>query len=104
MPLDIKGVTLPGETMLEIKDEDLDFQKAHDAAFARVKTYDSDPMLLAWFDRKAGRESPSVSCEGEETDPGWVSYAKSHGGNLTVNVNHGDYIFIYKSRHEFRPK
>lgn len=29
--------------------------------------------------------------------------AEGHGGNLTVNVNHGDYIFIFKSEHEFTP-
>jgi hypothetical protein len=66
----------PGETFLHIDDPDLNFERARDAAFERVKKYDTDPMLVAWYDRKRGKESPSESCEDEESEPGWVGYAK----------------------------
>jgi hypothetical protein len=92
---------LPGESFLNLERTDVDFEKAKQAAVERVKKYDSDPMLLAWYDEKTGRVSPRESCGEETGQPGWVNYAKKHGGNLTVNVNHGDYIFIFKSEHAF---
>ena len=96
-------VNLPGETFVQIDDPELDFDRAEAAAYERVRKYDSDPMLVAWYEKKTGRRSPTVSCEEEGGDPGWVNYAKGHGGNLTVNVNDGDYIFIFKSEHKFTP-
>jgi hypothetical protein len=97
----LENVKFPGETFLNIDDKDLNFETARAAAEERVKTYDSDPMLVGWYDRKGGKESPSEGCEDEESDPAWVRYAKSHGGNLTVNVNDREYIFIYRSVHQF---
>ena len=97
----LEKVKFPGETFLNIDYNDLNFESARNAARERVKTYDSDPMLVGWYDRKGGKESPSEGCEEEESDPAWVSYAKAHGGNLTVNVNDGEYIFIYRSEHRF---
>jgi hypothetical protein len=100
-PKDLSEVKFPGETFLNIDDPKMDFDRAHEAALKRVHTYDTDPMLLGWYERKSGKESPSVSCEEEGGDPGWVNYAKGHGANLTVNVNHGEYIFMFKSEHPF---
>jgi hypothetical protein len=97
----LEKVELPGETFLNIDGKDLSFDSARNAADERVKTYDSDPMLVGWYDRKSRRESPSDGCEDEESDPAWVRYAKKHGGNLTVTVNDGEYIFIYRSAHQF---
>jgi hypothetical protein len=92
---------LPGETFLNLDTPDVDFEKAKEAAVERVRKYDTDPLLLAWYEKKTGKVSPGESCEEEGGQPGWVNYAKSHGGNLTVNVNHGEYIFIFKSEHRF---
>ena len=97
----VEQVDFPGETFENIDEKDLDFETAPEAARRRVRKYDSDPMLLAWYDRDSGKASPEESCEEEGGDPGWVNYAKSHGGNLTVNVNHGAYIFMFKSEHPF---
>lgn len=102
MPKKLEEVKFPGETFLNIDDPDLDFERARNAALERVRTYDADPMLVGWYDRNSGKDSPSEGCEGEESDPGWVSYAKAHGGNLTVNVNDGEFLFIYRSAHEFQ--
>ena len=50
-------------------------------------------MLLAWFDREGGKESPEVpECQHK---PGWLAYAESHGGDLKVDINHGAYVFIF---------
>jgi hypothetical protein len=92
---------LPGETYLNLDAPDLDLDMARKAALERVKKYDTDPMLLSWYEKKSGKMSPSESCQGEGGQPGWVNYAKSHGADLSVNVNHGEYIFIFKSEHGF---
>lgn len=101
MPKKLEKVKFPGETFLNIYDPGLDFERARNAALERVKTYDTDFMLVGWFDRNSGKESPSEGCEGEESDSAWVRYAKAHGGNLTVNANDGEYIFVYRSTHQF---
>lgn len=97
----IEQVDFPGETYENFEEEPLDFEKARTEAYRRVRKYDSDPTLLAWYDRKSGKVSPEESGEEEGGDPGWVNHAKSHGANLTVNVNHGEYIFMFKSEHPF---
>jgi hypothetical protein len=53
-----------------------------------------DPMLLSWYDAGAGTGHPDLEC-GRGDKPAWVVYAESRGGNLTVVVNDGDYIFYY---------
>lgn len=71
------GSKLPGESFLNFDTPSVDFEKAKKAALERVKKYDTDPMLLAWYDKKTGMVSPSESCEEEGGHPGWVSYAKT---------------------------
>jgi hypothetical protein len=61
----------------------------------QAKSYYSDAMLLSWFDKKNGRYSPyDVECCGEGK-PSWVEYAKSRGGNLTIDINNEDYVFVF---------
>jgi len=102
LPKTLEDVKFPGETFLEIEDPGLDFERAREAALGRVKKYDTDPMLVGWYDGKLDKQSPSEGCEDEESEPGWVRYAKAHGGNLTVNINDGEYVFIYRSAHQFK--
>ena len=100
----IEAVNLLGQTFVERDEPELDFDRADEAAaYERVRKYDCDPLLVAWYEKKTGRRSPTMSREEEGGKPGWVNFAKGHGGNLTVNVNNGDYIFIFKSEHEFTP-
>jgi hypothetical protein len=54
----------------------------------------SEPMLLAWYEAKSGRFSPQVECCGEHK-PGWVVYAESRGGNIAIDINNQQYVFIY---------
>jgi hypothetical protein len=51
-------------------------------------------MLLAWYEKKTGRYSPPVECCGKEK-PSWVVYAESRGGNITIDINKEEYVFIY---------
>ncbi len=54
-----------------------------------------DPMLLAWADRRQGRQSPAgVQCE-IRGRPGWEVYGESHGGRLRISVNDDLFVFIF---------
>jgi hypothetical protein len=88
---------LPTTILLNIGDPDLDFSRARATAFARAKTYSSDPTLLSWFDRKKGAYSPQGECC-REGEPSWVTYARARGGNLTIDINREDYVFIFRGQ------
>lgn len=59
-----------------------------------------DPVLVAWYDRKAARMSPVI--EGAELKTRWHDYGASHGGRLEIDVA-GDYAFVYADSSAFAP-
>jgi hypothetical protein len=78
---------------LEVSGTELDFEAAQALAQTAARRYAEDAMLLAWFDRERGKESPEVpECQRK---PGWIAYAESHGGDLKIDVNRGAYVFIF---------
>jgi hypothetical protein len=83
-------------------ESDIGFQKAREIAQKEIYKHMLDPMLLGWYERSSGAFSPRVECC-SETKPGWVVYAETRGGSLTVDVNDGDYFFIYGEFHEAAP-
>jgi hypothetical protein len=91
---------LPGAVFLKLDQERLDFEGARQVAVARAKTYCSDPMLVSWYDRGKHAYSPEGECCSEE-EPSWVSYAKARGGNLSIDINHEDYVFIFRGQQRF---
>ena len=79
------GVTISGLA--------LEFATAQELAEALLSRRHKEAMLIAWFDRARGMESPQVpECTSK---PGWLAYAESHGGNIQVTVNNGEYVFIF---------
>ncbi|HQS58762.1 MAG: hypothetical protein B7Y56_10720 [Gallionellales bacterium 35-53-114] len=53
-----------------------------------------DAMLLAWYDGKNDVGYPEVQeCTGDV--PGWLAYAESHGANMAVNINSGEFVFVF---------
>lgn len=72
----------------------LDFAQARKIADQKARELGADPMLLAWYEAKSGKFSPPVECC-SETKPGWIVYAESRGGTLTIDINDEEYIFIY---------
>ena len=75
---------------------ELDFDTAQRLAQALAARRGAEAMLVAWFDRRRGRASPEVpECQHR---PGWLVYAQSHGGNLRVDVNGGEYVFIFATQ------
>ncbi|HJX16863.1 MAG TPA: AF1514 family protein [Acidiferrobacterales bacterium] len=78
---------------LVVSGVELDFAAAQALAQTMATRHAKDAMLLAWFDREQGKESPQVpECQHK---PGWLAYAESHGGNLKIDINHGAYVFIF---------
>jgi hypothetical protein len=79
-------------------DGDLDFMKAQNIAKDQAKAYYSEPMLLSWFDKKNGRYSPHEAECCVEGKPSWVEYARSRGGNLTIDINDDDFVFVFMGK------
>lgn len=73
----------------------IEFKAAQELAKTAARSQAKEATLIAWFDRKQGKESPQIpECQHK---PGWLSYAESHGGDIQVDINHGDYIFVFVS-------
>ena len=87
----------PGRLIeLEIDNADLDFAEAKDFAKQKAKETGADPMLLSWYQGKTGESYPNLEC-GPGDKPAWIVYAESRGGDLTIDINEGQYVFIYLS-------
>ncbi len=72
----------------------LDYAAAHLLAAALAEKATGETMLVAWVDGKNKVGYPDVQeCTGDM--PGWRAYAESHGANLDVNINGGEFIFMF---------
>ena len=74
----------------------LDFITAKNFAKQKAREMCADPMLLSWYNGKTGESYPNLEC-GPGDKPAWIIYAESRGGDLTIDVNGGLYVFIYLS-------
>ena len=90
--MDYLGKLVP----IQVDDKKLDLGTAKDMAKEKAKESCDDPMLLAWYQGKTGEGFPNLEC-GRGDKPPWIIYAESRGGDLTININDGEYIFIYLS-------
>jgi hypothetical protein len=87
----------PGKIIaLNIENKDLDFEKAKDFAKQKAEKTCDDAMLLSWYQGKTGESYPNLEC-GPGDKPAWIVYAESRGGDLTIDINDGQYVFIYLS-------
>jgi len=87
----------PGRLIeLKIDNADLDFAEAKDFAKQKAKETGADPMLLSWYQGETGESYPNLEC-GPGDKPAWITYAESRGGDLTIDINEGQYVFIYLS-------
>ena len=74
---------------------EVDFDAARMIAQTAAKRYNSEASLMAWFDRKRNKHSPSeVECSAAGF-PGWEEYGRHHGGEKKIIIGNGDYVFIY---------
>jgi len=86
---------LPNPVSIRLDETPPDLKSAKLIADQKVSELAAEPMLLAWYEAKSGRFSPDVECC-SETKPGWVVYAESRGGDITIDINDQEYIFIYR--------
>ncbi len=82
------------EISLTLKKSGTDFSAARDRASRIAEKNNPETLLVAWYDKRDNRHSPSITCEGGDR-PGWEEYGANHGGKQKITVNGGDYIFIY---------
>ncbi len=80
-----------------------DLEAARRIADEKALKRAADPMLLAWYEARTGRFSPNVACC-SETKPGWLVYAESRGGNITIDINDEAYVFVYRDAAQEPPK
>jgi hypothetical protein len=80
---------------IDVPDEPLDFARARAIADRRARELGPEPMLLAWYDRGAGRFSPQVTCCSDDK-PAWLVYAESRGGDLVIDINGEAFVFVYR--------
>ena len=92
-----KFTDYPGK-IIELKSDaaDLDFAAAKDLAKQKAGELGDDPMLLSWYQGKTGDFYPTADC-GPGDRPPWIVFAESRGADLTIDINEGEYIFIYLS-------
>ena len=76
--------------------KDLDFDLAKDLAKKKAKELTGDPMLLSWLNGKTGDFYPKTEC-GPMDKPPWIVFAESRGADIAININDGEYIFLYLS-------
>jgi hypothetical protein len=87
----------PGKYIkINIDDPNLDFSTAKNIAKQRARDMCTDPMLLSWYNGKTEESYPNLEC-GPGDKPAWITYAESRGGDLTIDINEGQYVFIYLS-------
>jgi hypothetical protein len=79
---------------IRVEDAGLDFAGAREVAERRARELCENPILLAWFDGKTGRFSPNIECCREDK-PSWLTYAQSRGGDLIIDINGEEYVFVY---------
>jgi hypothetical protein len=94
-PVNLTREMLTDPVDLKVEDPALDFPRARELADRRARELCPDPMLLAWFDRRAGRYSPDIVCCREDK-PTWLTYAESRGGDLVIDLNGEEYVFVYR--------
>jgi hypothetical protein len=77
-------------------DTALNFQDAKDIAKKKMKEFSKDSMLLSWCNNKTGEYYPTSKC-GSSDKPAWIIWAESRGGDYTVDINDGEWLFIFLS-------
>lgn len=81
---------------LTIDKNNLDYDSAHDLAKMKAKELTADTMLLSWYCGKTGEYYPRTEC-GRTDKPAWIVFAESRGADIAININDGEYIFLYLS-------
>ena len=66
----------------------------NEEAKQKAKELTADPMLLSWYSGETGDYYPKTEC-GRADKPAWIVFAESRGADIAININDGEYIFLY---------
>lgn len=74
-----------------------DYLEAMRLADAEARSRLGEYMLLSWYDRDRGFESPQHAgeCHQNSAVPGYVDYGLYHGAKLKVDIEGGRFVFFY---------
>ncbi len=91
---DLSGVTV---VKLSPQPACRDYLAAMSLADAEASARLGAHMLLSWYDRDRGFESPqhSSECHLASAIPGYVDYGLSHGARLMADIEDGRFVFFY---------
>jgi len=73
----------------------LDFISAKNMAKETAKTLCRDPMLLSWYTGRTGQSHPNFECGASRGKPPWIVFAEARGGDIMIDINDCEFIFIY---------
>ena len=90
--IDFKG----NHVKLSVDNGDLGIAAATDLAKQKAKELSDDSMLLSWYCGKTGEYYPKTEC-GRSDKPPWIIFAESRGADIAININDGEYIFLFLS-------
>jgi Domain of unknown function (DUF5619) len=79
---------------LTVADKGLEFSRAKELADQEAGKLTAQPVLLAWYNAQTGEFSPRVTCCSEDK-PAWLVYAESRGGDICIDINQEEFVFIY---------
>ena len=94
-PEDLKGFW-GNHIHLQVDQTDLSVDQARDIAKAKAKELSNDPMLLSWYNGRNGEYFPKMEC-GTWDKPVWIVFAESRGADIAININDGEFVFLYLS-------
>ncbi|MBI5626683.1 MAG: AF1514 family protein [Nitrosomonadales bacterium] len=83
----------------------IDFDAAIKRASSVADRLIGENMLLSWYDRERGLESPAHVSECHEGCPirGYWDYAINRGGTLAVDFDDGRFVFCFRPLEEYAP-
>ena len=81
---------------LTVAAEGLDYDAAKHIAKQKAGELSADPMLLSWFCGRTGEYYPRTEC-GRSGKPPWIVFAEARDADIAININDGEYIFLYLS-------
>ncbi len=82
------------EIRLQADKAGLDFERAKELAKRTACGISAEAMLLSWHNADTGDYYPAVEC-GRSGRPAWVVYAEARGADLTIDINDGQYTFMF---------
>jgi hypothetical protein len=82
------------EVCLRVAKAGLDFETAKELAKRKAREICAESMLLSWNDAETGEYYPRTEC-GLGGRPPWVVYAEARGADLIIDVNDGQYTFMF---------